>query len=184
MEQTPTERDSTMIPKDYAGEIMGFVRARVKVDESGCWVWQRTRGHRGYGQMMWRGMKSTAHRMVYRCTRGEVPEGWDVCHTCDNPPCCAPLHLFAAPRHVNVQDMRAKGRGNNQRKTACKRGHEYTPENTYTDPRGFRQCKKCNQVRQRMLQGWTREQAETLPKVPHGYSVKQNRLPPSEGAAP
>lgn len=34
----------------------------------------------------------------------------DICHTCDNPPCCNPMHLFEGTRLDNVHDMRAKGR--------------------------------------------------------------------------
>lgn len=28
-------------------------------------------------------------------------------------------------------------------RTHCRHGHEYTPENTYLDPRGFRRCRAC-----------------------------------------
>lgn len=119
--------------------------------DRGCMEWQGWRNRKGYGEI---GMKDSSnarcHRVVYKAVRGEVPADWDVCHTCDNPPCVNPLHLFAAPRSVNVQDMRAKKRGNHQKQTACKWGHDFTPENTYVDSRNFRQCRTC-------IKGWQRK---------------------------
>lgn len=35
---------------------------------------------------------------------------------------------------------------NNQHKTHCRHGHEYTPENTYRTPAGYRQCRQCNRI--------------------------------------
>ena len=83
--------------------------------------------------------------------------------------CINPLHLFAAPRLVNVQDMRAKKRGNNQRKECCPQGHPYSPENTYICTRGFRACRACQRIRQRVKAGWSQEQAVEMGKVPHGH---------------
>ena len=128
-----------------------YVLARVKVTERGCMEWQGYRHPiKGYGQI---GMKDSrnehTHRVVYRGLRGPIPEGWDVCHTCDNPPCVNPLHLFAAPRVANLIDMRNKGRNRQTQKTHCPRGHEYTPENTLVCSRGWRTCRTCEKARGR-----------------------------------
>ena len=42
--------------------------------------------------------------------RGEIPDGLDVCHTCDNPPCCNPHHHFLGTQTDNNADRHAKGR--------------------------------------------------------------------------
>ncbi len=125
-----------------------YVLARVKVTERGCMEWQGYRHPiKGYGQVgMKEGRNEHTHRVVYRGMRGQIPEGWDVCHTCDNPPCVNPLHLFAAPRVANLIDMRNKGRNRQTQKTHCPHGHEYTPENTIV-MRGWRTCRTCEKAR-------------------------------------
>jgi hypothetical protein len=50
------------------------------------------------------------HRMVWEDEHGEIPEGMEVCHKCDNPPCCNLDHLFLGTRQDNVEDAKRKGR--------------------------------------------------------------------------
>lgn len=118
--------------------------------ERGCWEWQGFRHpFKHYGQI---GMKDSknehTHRVVYRGLRGPIPGGWDVCHTCDNPPCCNPLHLFAAPRVANLIDMRNKGRNRQTQKTHCPKGHAYAEHGRqhYTNPT-WRVCLACARER-------------------------------------
>lgn len=41
---------------------------------------------------------------------GDVPDGLHICHTCDNPRCINPAHLFLGTPKDNQQDSLAKGR--------------------------------------------------------------------------
>lgn len=75
-----------------------------------CWEWQRSTTSNGYGHLTVNKQHQYAHRMSYEITNGPIPEGLDVLHTCDNPPCVNLAHLIAGTTFDNVQDMHQKGR--------------------------------------------------------------------------
>lgn len=86
--------------------------ARVQKGD-GCWLWTAATTSHGYGVASWRGRVVMAHRIAWELAYGEWPGSADVCHTCDNPPCCNPAHLFLGDAKSNAADMVAKGRGRN-----------------------------------------------------------------------
>jgi HNH endonuclease len=51
-----------------------------------------------------------AHRVAYFLTHAEFDQTKDVCHHCDNPPCCNPNHLFLGTAADNIRDAMDKGR--------------------------------------------------------------------------
>jgi len=83
-------------------------------DPDKCWEWQGTRRPEGYGVIGLGGRTmgvARAHVLAWQWMNGrEVPDGFFVCHRCDNPPCCNPAHLFIGTARDNHNDMRAKGR--------------------------------------------------------------------------
>lgn len=82
-----------------------------KVDTSGdCWVWTDNRFRRGYGKISIGNKQRRAHRVAWELTNGPIPDGLLVCHSCDNPPCVRPDHLFLGTTEHNVQDRVEKGR--------------------------------------------------------------------------
>ena len=79
---------------------------------SGCWNWTAALAGKGYGQMKLPKQRKQgyAHRLSYMIHKGEIPNGKYVCHTCDNPKCVNPDHLFLGTSKDNQQDMKSKGR--------------------------------------------------------------------------
>lgn len=83
-----------------------------KRDSDECWPW--TAGvniHRGgYGRFWLKRIPYRTNRMAYWLHYGIDPAEQDACHSCDNPPCCNPVHLFRGTRADNLDDMTRKGR--------------------------------------------------------------------------
>jgi hypothetical protein len=101
------------------------------------------------------------HRLAYVLWVGPIPEGMTVDHECHNDDeSCADGVNCAHRRCVNPDHLRVRTMGENirgrvgrprkqrsdHREHDCKRGHEYTEENTYISPAGKRQCRACNKL--------------------------------------
>jgi len=76
----------------------------------GCWVWYAARNNMQYGQIFLNGKVRYAHRISYEIANGPIRNGLWVLHSCDNPPCVNPNHLFLGTHTDNVQDCIRKGR--------------------------------------------------------------------------
>ena len=93
-----------------------------------CWEWTRGKTQAGYGRLTVSRKPIRAHRVSWFIHNGELPKhdsnGKElcVCHTCDNPGCVNPGHLFLGTHKDNIRDKYNKGREVNN--YPVKRGEE------------------------------------------------------------
>jgi len=74
-----------------------------------CWEWTGRLSKSGYGNIDFEKRPHQATRVMWFLTHGEWPS-LNVCHSCDNPPCVNPAHLWLGTDLDNVRDMILKGR--------------------------------------------------------------------------
>lgn len=86
-------------------------RGSIPVPFSGCRIWTGATDSCGYGRLRWKGKIVKAHRLAWESHFGPIPDGMEVCHRCDTPPCDEPSHLFLGTHLENHRDKADKRRG-------------------------------------------------------------------------
>lgn len=121
--------------------------AKVEKRPDGCWIWTGSTGGDGrYGRIHFEGRNRPAHRVAYILLVGPVSEDDVLDHLCRVTLCVNPTHLEPVTQAENIRRGDAPP-ALNARKTHCKRGHEFTPENTYAARSGGRGCRACLDLR-------------------------------------
>jgi len=115
----------------------------VQILDTACHLWTGAKQSKGYGSVA-NGVGGTmlAHRAAWEDEHGPIPDGLTIDHLCRNR-CC-----------VNVEHMELVTAAENTARASrdvrfCIRGHEYTPENTLTNGRGWRYCRACHNAARR-----------------------------------
>lgn len=129
--------------------------SKVEVQPDGCWHWTGALTY-GYGSFSAEQRQCRAHRFAYEVFVGPIPEGFTIDHECHNADescpggrgclhrrCVNPLHLATK----SIEDNMNASPNACANRTHCPKGHEYTPENTYVAPSGFRSCRTCYRAR-------------------------------------
>lgn len=104
------------------------------VISGGCWLWTGSKNDFGYGWFRWlldgRMRTGYAHRFAFEFYRGPIPYGLEIDHLCRNHSCANPWHLEPVTHAENCY-RGTSFVAENAKKTHCKDGHAFTPENTY-----------------------------------------------------
>jgi HNH endonuclease len=118
-----------------------------KVDIGDCWHWTANTCHQGYGFFKLDGRNQRAHRVAYEALVGPIPAGLQIDHLCKNRTCVNPDHLEPVTGQENVRRsaVATVARARQQSHTACKNGHDHSPENTLR-LNGYRYCRPCRRI--------------------------------------
>lgn len=82
-----------------------------EISDNGCWLVTSHKPNKdGYPQLRRNGKLTKAHKFMYESVKGEIPEGFVVRHTCDNPTCCNPEHLILGSQLDNIKDRVERNR--------------------------------------------------------------------------
>jgi hypothetical protein len=116
-----------------------------------CLLWNGPVNNKGYGSVT---RSDGGSRLVHRIVaeeHGLVDDNTITLHSCDTPRCCNPEHLSGGTQADNIAESIERGLFVFKAPlTHCKRGHEFTPENTrITGTRRIRQCRECARIRRR-----------------------------------
>jgi hypothetical protein len=99
---TEYERLIAMVKRDFDND------KHVTFDQ--CLEWDGYHDRYGYPSIGIKNKPLKGHRLVYEYFVGPIEPGMQVLHTCDNPRCINPFHLWQRTILDNVRDSVEKGR--------------------------------------------------------------------------
>lgn len=159
---------SPAVPKSNL-TVLERLMAKVVILPNGCWQWMGHLTEDGYGQISVGRIMMRTHRVSYEIHNCKIPAGIEIDHICHDPEkcklgnqcphraCVNPEHLAISTHKDNMHPSRAHNGARiasiasalkSSSKTHCKRGHEFTKENTIIS-NGLRSCWICHRLSMR-----------------------------------
>lgn len=92
-------------------ELIEWIKSKLIRGKNGCMEWSGARHPKGYGNITIQNKTIKLHRFVLeQKLHRRLDENMCACHTCNNPPCCNPDHLYEGTNQDNVNDKVRAGR--------------------------------------------------------------------------
>lgn len=94
-----------------------FLGSRYVVNEEGCWIFTGAVKPNGYGNMGFHGKTRMVHRVTYELTKGSIPDGLVIDHTCHSFSACEKQDTECLHRRcINPEHLEAVTQGENTRR--------------------------------------------------------------------
>ncbi len=109
----------SLTEKQFNNVVARLEGKYIRSDENECWEWIAGKDTFGYGRIYLctipkengrKNIAEGAHRVMWSSHNNQMLGDWEVLHTCDNPSCMNPSHLFIGTNYDNILDRVAKGR--------------------------------------------------------------------------
>ena len=104
------KRRASGVPVRRNDEFSFWARVDRISSPNGCWHWTGGKKPNGYGCISFQSKRWLTHRLAYFLSNKIHPGDMFVCHSCDQPSCCNPSHLFLGSNSDNIIDATKKGR--------------------------------------------------------------------------
>lgn len=148
-------------------KILDRFNEKYKINsKTGCWEWQASKAHWGYGAFSLDGKLTSAHRASWKIFKGDITEFMYVCHKCDNPSCVNPEHLFLGTPTDNNNDTHSKGRARKGESCSWAKISDEDYLKIMSDPRPYDQIAKDYNTRSKYVSqlkaGYTRKHLHHL----------------------
>jgi hypothetical protein len=144
--------------------ILRRMASRARITAAGCWEWTGFVMPNGYAEVSFRSRGIRVHRLMYVISKGPIPEGMDILHSCDNTICFNPSHLSAGTDSENIRQSVERGRHAKIQNTHCPQGHSYAEHGRLNVGTGWRACRLCERIGQRIKAGWPADLARSEPR--------------------
>ena len=133
-------------PRRFVTDAERFWQKVERRGPDDCWLWRGSLTNGGYGHFSVANKPVMAHRWAYEQEIGPIPDSLTLDHLCRTRACVNARHLEPVTGKENILRGFSPS-AQNARKTHCKRGHEFTPQNTYVGRGSERKCRVCIRIR-------------------------------------